>query len=153
MASVSFGTSRHDYRQTHASRCVHRWVQPLLRRAWCVRARGRRLAVFMVSVARREEKGSDVNVASHLMLDVLEKRIDAAIVISNDSDLAFPIDLARRRVPVGTVNPTRGYIAGKLNGAPDQGVGRHWWYCLTAEDLVETQLPARVGSCSRPLGW
>ncbi|MFZ4896229.1 NYN domain-containing protein [Plantibacter sp. Mn2098] len=110
-------------------------------------------AVFMVSVARREEKGSDVNVASHLMLDVLEKRIDAAIVISNDSDLAFPIDLARRRVPVGTVNPTRGYIAGKLNGAPDQGVGRHWWYCLTAEDLVEAQLPARVGRCSRPPGW
>ena len=34
-------------------------------------------AVFMVSVARREEKGSDVNVAAHLLLDVLEQRIEA----------------------------------------------------------------------------
>jgi NYN domain len=46
-------------------------------------------ARFMVSVARREEKGSDVNVASHLLLDLLHQRIDAAVVISNDSDLAF----------------------------------------------------------------
>ena len=28
-------------------------------------------AVFMVSYANREEKGSDVNVAAHLLLDVL----------------------------------------------------------------------------------
>jgi hypothetical protein len=28
-------------------------------------------AVFMVSYAHREEKGSDVNVASHLLVDVL----------------------------------------------------------------------------------
>lgn len=34
-------------------------------------------ARFMVSVARREEKGSDVNVASHLLLDLLYKRVDA----------------------------------------------------------------------------
>jgi len=31
-------------------------------------------ARFMVSVARREEKGSDVNVAAHLLVDVLEGR-------------------------------------------------------------------------------
>ncbi|MGD8166690.1 hypothetical protein ACEXOS_005665 [Herbiconiux sp. P16] len=44
-------------------------------------------ARFMVPIARREEKGSDVNVASHLLIDVLEKRVDAAVVVSNDSDL------------------------------------------------------------------
>ena len=69
-------------------------------------------AVFMVSTARREEKGSDVNVAAHLLLDVLEQRIDAAVMISNDSDLKFPVQTARDRVPVGTVNPSRNLTAG-----------------------------------------
>src|SRR3712207_2865778 len=35
-------------------------------------------AVFMVSYAHREEKGSDVNVASHLLVDVLTGEVDAA---------------------------------------------------------------------------
>jgi hypothetical protein len=47
-------------------------------------------AVFMVSCASREEKGSDVNVAAHLLLDVLGGGADAPVVISNDSDLRFP---------------------------------------------------------------
>ncbi len=82
----------------------------------------------MASIARREEKGSDVNVAAHLLLDVLEHRIDAAVVISNDSDVQFPVQTARDRVPVGTVNPSRSHTAGKLRGSPADGVGNHWWY-------------------------
>ncbi|UOE44039.1 NYN domain-containing protein [Agromyces larvae] len=110
-------------------------------------------AVFMASVARREEKGSDVNVASHLLLDVLEGRVDAAIVISNDSDLAFPVAEARKRVPVGLVNPTKGYRAGKLGGSVADGVGSHWWYQLTADDLKSAQLPAAIDRITRPVGW
>jgi hypothetical protein len=108
---------------------------------------------FMVSVARREEKGSDVNVAAHLLLDVLENRIDAAMVISNDSDLALPIRQARARVPVGLVNPTKGYPAGALNGDPSDGVGGHWWYQLTVNDLQAAQLPNTVGKLRKPAGW
>ncbi|GAA1836336.1 hypothetical protein GCM10009795_096880 [Nocardioides hankookensis] len=110
-------------------------------------------ATFMVSVARREEKGSDVNVASHLLLDVLQGHVDAAVVISNDSDLEFPIREARNRVPVGTVNPTKNYTAGALNGAPADGVGGHWWYQLTAADLQAAQMPATVGKLQKPAPW
>lgn len=78
-------------------------------------------ATFMASVARREEKGSDVNVASHLLIDVLTRRVDAAVVISNDSDLAYPIGVAREHVPVGLINPTKGVRAGKLAGTPTDG--------------------------------
>jgi len=67
-------------------------------------------ARFMVSVARREEKGSDVNVASHMLIDVLTQEIDAVMVISNDSDLSFPVRIARSYVPVGLINPTKGYL-------------------------------------------
>jgi uncharacterized LabA/DUF88 family protein len=110
-------------------------------------------SIFMVSVARREEKGSDVNVASHLLLDVLENQIDAAIVISNDSDLAFPVNAMRDRVPIGLVNPTPGYPAGKMNGAASDGVGQHWWYQLKPSDFIAAQLPVQVGKLVRPVGW
>lgn len=110
-------------------------------------------AVFMVSVARREEKGSDVNVAAHLLLDVLEGRVDAAVVVSNDSDLAFPIQEARKRVPVGTVNPTKSYTACGLSGSPSDGVGGHWWYQLQANDLHQSQLPQIVGKLQKPTPW
>jgi hypothetical protein len=110
-------------------------------------------ARFMVSVARREEKGSDVNVASHLLIDIFEKRVDAAVVISNDSDLAFPIHHARQRVPVGLVNPTKGYPAGALNGDARDGAGGHWWYQLAGPDLTTAQLPATIGKLTKPIGW
>ena len=110
-------------------------------------------AIFMASVARREEKGSDVNVASHLLIDVLDQKIDAALVISNDSDLAFPIQEMRLRVPLGLVNPTVSQTSGKLKGKPTDGVGRHWWYRLQHADLSNAQLPAQIEHITRPLGW
>jgi hypothetical protein len=62
-------------------------------------------ARFIVSYAFREEKGSDVNVASHLLLDTLEARVDAAIVISNDSDLALPWWRREKESPSGRLIP------------------------------------------------
>jgi hypothetical protein len=110
-------------------------------------------AVFMVSYAHREEKGSDVNVASHLLVDVLSGDIDAAIVVSNDSDLKFPVRYARTRVPVGVINPSDNYTAGALRGKPDDGVGNHWWRTLTADDFLAAQLADPVAGLTRPVGW
>lgn len=110
-------------------------------------------ATFMVSVADREEKGSDVNVATHLLIDVFEKKIDAAVVISNDSDLALPITQARLRVPVGTVHPGTNYLAGALSGDPNDGIGRHWWRQLSWQDYLAHQLPDPAGRYPRPAGW
>jgi hypothetical protein len=110
-------------------------------------------ATFMVSYAYREEKGSDVNVASHLLLDVLAGRVDAAVVISNDSDLRFPVHEARQRVPVGVVNPSASQLAGALRGLVTDGVGRHWWARLSASDLRRHQLPVTVGNYTRPPGY
>ncbi|HEY5193259.1 MAG TPA: NYN domain-containing protein [Solirubrobacteraceae bacterium] len=110
-------------------------------------------AVFMVSHARREEKGSDVNVAAHLLLDVLQGSVDAAIVISNDSDLRFRVIEARKRVHVGTVNPVKSVLAGDLRGSPGDGVGGHWWARLRSEELRAHQLPNPAGNYRRPPGW
>jgi uncharacterized LabA/DUF88 family protein len=110
-------------------------------------------ASFMVSVATREEKGSDVNLASHLRVDIYEGVIDAAVVLSNDSDLMYPIQEARKKVPVGTVNPTRSQLAGDLRGTANDGVGRHWWYLLTCADLKSHQLADPADGVSKPTSW
>ena len=108
---------------------------------------------LLVSVRAFEEKGSDVNVGSHLLHDVLTARIDAAIVVSNDSDLALPVRMARQRVPVGTLNPGLRPLAGRLRGVATEGVGRHWWRRLRPDDFVRHQLPPVVGAYHRPVGW
>jgi NYN domain len=111
----------------------------------------------IVDVAQREEKGSDVNVAAHLLHDSLTNRIDAAIVISNDSDLAFALSTARGYVPLGTVNPSPNHLAGALRGTAGDGVGNHWWAQLKMQDFTAAQLadPIVEGNRSlrRPHGW
>lgn len=112
-------------------------------------------AIFMVSVADREEKGSDVNVATHLLLDVLQNplAIDAAIVISNDSDLEMPVSEVRKLMPLGIVNPGRGYTAGALAHDPAIHVPNQWERQLTFADFATHQLPDPVGAHAKPANW
>jgi|SRR5579859_2619832 len=51
-----------------------------------------------VEVLKTEEKGSDVNLATYLLMDAYERDFDAAVVITDDSDLAEPITVVRRRL-------------------------------------------------------
>lgn len=60
-----------------------------------------------VEVVHTEEKGSDVNLATHLVHDGHLGRYMAAVVVSNDTDLIEPIRIARRELGkvVGMLNP------------------------------------------------
>ena len=49
-----------------------------------------------VRVLKSEEKGSDVNLASHLLIDAYRSDSDVVVIISNDSDLIFPIEHIKR---------------------------------------------------------
>lgn len=44
-----------------------------------------------VEVIKTEEKGSDVNIATHLLVDAYRNAFNVAVLISNDSDLAEPV--------------------------------------------------------------
>ncbi len=59
-------------------------------------------------VLKTEEKGSDVNLATHLIHDAHRGVIDCAVVVSNDSDLAVPMRIVRDELDlvVGLVSPT-----------------------------------------------
>jgi hypothetical protein len=60
-----------------------------------------------VEVIKTQEKGSDVNLATFLLLDAFRHESGMAVVVSNDSDLAEPIRVLIQElgVPVGLVNP------------------------------------------------
>jgi uncharacterized LabA/DUF88 family protein len=48
-----------------------------------------------VEVHKTEEKGSDVNMATHLLLDGFRNEYDVAAVVTNDSDLVEPVRVVR----------------------------------------------------------
>jgi len=60
-----------------------------------------------IRVIKTEEKGSDVNIATHLVNDAHHRRFEAAIIVSNDSDLVEAIKIVRYELhlPVGVLNP------------------------------------------------
>lgn len=61
----------------------------------------------MVDVMRTEEKGSDVNLASYMLLDGFRKEYEQAVIVSNDADLVTPIKIVRDEfgLKVGLLNP------------------------------------------------
>ena len=68
-----------------------------------------------VEIHDTEEKGSDVNLASHLINDAHLKRFDTALVLSQDTDLVEPVRIVAKELglPVGIVwldgkQPNRG---------------------------------------------
>ena len=58
-------------------------------------------------VIKTEEKGSDVNLATWLLMDAFDDLYDCAVIVSNDSDLKEPIAQVRNRFgkTIGILNP------------------------------------------------
>ena len=61
----------------------------------------------LVRVEKAGEKGSDVNLACHLVRDALTNAFDVAVVLTNDTDLIEPIRIVRAEAGkiVGLLTP------------------------------------------------
>jgi hypothetical protein len=117
----------------------------------------------IVEVDDVEEKGSDVNLATYLLMDGYENDYEKAAVISNDSDLALPIRMVRDRLnfPVLVVNPNlrpnkmthdpRKRTADKLREA---ATDLRW---LRESTLKQCQFPPELhdnnGTITKPSQW
>lgn len=102
--------------------------------------------VKFANVLRTEEKGSDVNLATWLILDGMDGAFDEAIVISDDSDLAEPIHEANRRFgPVHVISPRGPQItpAGPRRPSVMSTVGTSWT-SINPADLAACQLPDEI---------
>lgn len=102
-----------------------------------------------------EEKGSDVNLATHLIADGFRARYDLAIVISNDGDLKWPVEFVRKEFnPVGVINPhtTRSYAL-----SPRQMPAGSFYQRLQKRHLRRSQLAKNLkdseGRIRCPKGW
>jgi hypothetical protein len=60
-----------------------------------------------VEVVKTEEKGTDVHIASHMLLDAFRKDCDLMVLVSNDSDLCEPLRMVKEElgVDIGILNP------------------------------------------------
>ena len=72
----------------------------------------------LIEVYRSEEKGSDVNLAVHLVSDAYKDAFDCAVVISNDSDLAQAMRIAKEECGkvIGLFTPERRRVSKELMG-------------------------------------
>lgn len=105
-----------------------------------------------VWVDKTEEKGSDVNLAAHLVRDACTKQFDTAVLITNDSDLAEPVRIVRHEIglPVGVLSPR------PRHSAELQKVATFLKRIRQAQ-LVSCQFPALLtdahGTLHKPASW
>ena len=105
-----------------------------------------------VEILDTEEKGSDVNLASYLLLDGFEGEYETAVVISNDSDLQLPIQMVRTRLAkeVGVFDPSR-RRSFELHSAAS------WYRPLREGPLRASLFPDTLsdaqGPITKPVGW
>lgn len=106
-----------------------------------------------VRVIKTEEKGSDVNLATHLLLDAVDDRFDVAVIISNDSDLVEPIRLVKQRF--GKAIAILRYRDTRISGALRPLANYVKTFGPTA--LANAQFPATmqdvIGSFHKPSSW
>jgi uncharacterized LabA/DUF88 family protein len=105
-----------------------------------------------VKVIKTEEKGSDVNLATHLLVDGYNDDYDIAVIISNDSDLLAPIQRVTYQLkkPVGILNPQK---------HPSRALLPHVKFVkqIRSGVLAKSQFPLTLtdarGRFSKPASW
>ena len=103
-------------------------------------------------VIKTEEKGSDVNLATHLLWDGFRDQYEAAVLVTNDSDLLEPVRIVRHELArtVGILNPHRN---------PSRMLLRHATFVKSIRKgvLSASQFPAVLhdehGRFTKPASW
>lgn len=105
-----------------------------------------------VWVDKTEEKGSDVNLASHLLMDGFKGEYEVAVLVTNDSDLAEPVRMVRHELHlgIGILNPHQHHSVPLKNLAT-------FIKRIRQSDLINAQFPPTlsdsVGPFTKPKGW
>lgn len=107
----------------------------------------------MVEVVKTEEKGTDVNLAAHLVHDAHMNRFDTAVVISNDSDLTEAIRIVRREVGkvIGIYTPHQNTPSHELQSTAS--FFRRIAPRLLRASLFPDPVVAGTNRIAKPVGW
>jgi len=114
-----------------------------------------------VKVVKIEEKGSDVNLATRLLIDAFDRAFDAAVVVTNDSDLVTPIREVRRKFGYRVMilhscsRPGRGPSIDLRRATSVRGGGTPLE--IQVAHLAASQFPPTLtdahGTFHKPAGW
>lgn len=107
---------------------------------------------LIVECHSMEEKGSDVNLAAHLLNDAWKGDFDAALVISNDTDLCTPIRMVSQdlKLPVYVACPDRNFTLSPELAAVATHV-RHIRPGMLSNAQLPSSLPGAGGT--KPIAW
>jgi uncharacterized LabA/DUF88 family protein len=108
---------------------------------------------LMFEVVRSEEKGTDVNLATHLVHDAHMSRFEAAAIISNDSDLVEAVRIVKEEVGkivgVFTPHPERPSAELKKTASFFREIQtKHLRNCLFPDPITDAK-----GTFHKPTGW
>ena len=103
-------------------------------------------------VVKTEEKGTDVSIASHLLMDSFDHDCDVVVVLSNDSDLIPAIRFAKERfgLTIWILNPhlKRSWALADI---------ADFYRTIRRGPLIASQFPDRMqdagGRFTKPPGW
>lgn len=100
-----------------------------------------------------EEKGSDVNLASHLLLDAFHGDFEKALIVSYDSDLDTPAQIVRREFGLHV----QVAIPGTHADMPESMIRADSITRVSDEKLSSAQFPPkltdRFGTITKPAEW
>ena len=106
-----------------------------------------------VLIYQPEEKGSDVNLGSHLLLDAFKRDFEKAVIISYDSDLDTPAQIVRREFGLHV----QVALPGTHADMPDSMIRADSITRVSDEKLKGAQFPNtltdRFGRITKPAEW
>ena len=107
-----------------------------------------------VLVRDSEEKGSDVNLATRLLVDGFNREYERAVIVSNDADFAGAMRYVRDdlRLRVALVNPDPNNSSPRELASAATYVKRLWKSHLRRSQLPDT-LRDDIGAIRKPNGW
>ena len=108
----------------------------------------------VVSVRNSEEKGSDVNLATRLLVDGFSGEYEQAVVVSNDADFAEAIRYVRDGLGlrVVLVNPDPNNVSPTQLADSATYVKRLWKSHLKRSQFPDA-LTDKFGTITKPTGW
>ena len=105
----------------------------------------------MVRVLAVEEKGTDVNIAVHLLHDAWLNDYNCAVLVSNDGDFAEALHLVKSdcKKKIGLIRPKKRQQSQKLSKHAD------FISHITPADLTKNQLPSPIPGTGifKPKEW
>ena len=107
-----------------------------------------------VLIRNSEEKGSDVNLATRLLVDGFNGDYEQAVVVSNDADFAGAMQYVRDDLGlrVALVNPDPRNTSPRDLADAATYVKRLWKSHLRRSQLPDT-LSDDIGTITKPAGW